>query len=143
MKQRQKLRLAKWSGRKSVKLHPTFKPVTYGNFESVCLLIGLSPDDFRQGKQAVSDAVLPDPFATGKEILALVLVNSDDFDLSAFEKPVAEELIAHVLATFFFECMKHFERQKQELRTMLGEPVPKSSFDMLKRVQQSLVFSPG
>ena len=143
MQQRQKIWLSRRAGRDSAKLTPRFQRVTLERFESTCLLLGLDPDDVRGGTGDIASADLADPYTTGSELLGIMLKNADDFDLTRFEKPAAEEFIAVLVADFFFSCIEHFEQQKLDVLTMLRGAALTPSEALLMKARRSLASFPA
>ncbi len=123
----------------TVQIKFDFNPINYDRFERICLLLDLDPDKVRKGEQEIGQVELSDPFQTGAEMLAIMLTEDSDTDLSRYEKPAAEELVAFITAGFFFECFKHFEKQKIELHTMLTGAAFPPSKTLLQRAFPSPV----
>lgn len=100
-----------------------FLPINWDRFETVCIELGLDPDNVRKGHEDIEGLEINEPYTRGLELLEMVLEEPSQVGLDRFEKPAAVEAVACVIAGFFFECMKHFEEQKTEALITLAGPV--------------------
>lgn len=141
MKTAARIDIARMKGQQVLTVEPVQATPTLERFEGTCLLLGLNPDKIRKGQQSTV-AVDFDVAEVGRDLLAQCLVNAEDFDLDAFQKVAAEEFVNLMVADFFLQCMKHFERQKLAVRTTLNRPARNTSEPLLAQIRRSLELSP-
>ena len=134
-----RVRWAQWWADGAIRLTPRLRPLTYRRYERACLLLGLDPDKVREGQQQPSDAELDDPHATGLELVHLVCSNDDWIChvLRQAEKPVAEEILAHVMASFFLQSLTRWKTQKLSYATTQNG-APSSAISKAKAAVRTL-----
>lgn len=110
------------TGASAVDVTFRLRKLTYERFERACLLVGLDPDDVRKGEADLSDAEIGDVRETGPELIELLCTNHKQVRavLDRADKPVAEQLCAHLLTRFFFRCVAKWNDQTASLHTMLN-----------------------
>lgn len=118
---RLRLRWARWWRDGAVRVTPRLRrPLTYRRFERACLALSLDPDKVRKGEQDVEAAELGDVYERGPELAELVCRNHRFITqaIRQSERPVAEEILAHVMAAFFLQSLIRFRTQKRSYATM-------------------------
>ena len=110
---------AQWRRGGALRIQPRLRTVTYRRYERACLLLGLDPQKVREGTQDVEDADLGDVYDTGEELAELVCRNHRwvAYVMRQSERPIAEEILAHVLADFFLRSLARWAEQKASYAT--------------------------
>jgi len=111
-----------------VAVTPRLRTVTYRRYERACLLLDLDPDKVRQGNQSMDEADLGDVYVTGETLIELVCRNDARIVqvLRQSSKPVAEEIVAHVMAAFFLRSIATFSEQKQSYVTTQSDALSRA-----------------
>jgi len=110
---------AQWRTGGALRIQPRLRTVTYRRYERACLLLGLDPQKVREGTQDVEDADLSGVYETGEELAELVCRNHRwvTYVMRQSERPIAEEILAHVMADFFLRSLARWTEQKASYAT--------------------------
>jgi len=114
-----RVRWAQWRTGGTLRIQPRLRTVTYRRYERACLLLGLDPQKVREGTQDVSDADLGDVYERGAELVALTCRNDRwvTYVMRQSERPIAEEILGHVMADFFLRSLTRWTEQKASYAT--------------------------
>jgi hypothetical protein len=114
-----RVRWVQWRMGGALRIQPRLRTVTYRRYERACLLLGLDPQKVREGTQDIEDADLGDVYETGEELAELVCRNHRwvAYVMRQSERPIAEAILAHVLADFFLRSLARWAEQKASYAT--------------------------
>ena len=131
---------AQWWAGGALRIQPRLRTITYRRYERACLLLGLDPQKVRQGTQDVEDADLNDVYETGLELMSLVCRNDAwvTYVMRRSERPIAEEILAHVMADFFLRSLTRWTEQKVSYATTQSD-APSSAISRAKAAVRRLL----
>jgi len=134
-----RVRWAQWWADGVITIQPRLKTITYRRYERACLLLGLDPQKVREGTEDVEDADLGNVYDTGEELAELVCRNHRwvAYVMRQSERPIAEGILAHVLADFFLRSLARWAEQKASYATTQSG-VPSSAISRAKAAVRRL-----